>query len=277
MSEGLLIGVCGEAGCGKDTVADMLVKSHGYIKIALADKIKRICKDVFDFSDAQLWGPSKMRNEPDRRYLRVRPLDGWLCHSCAVRELGDNFEEKSIGALGIHACILCKQESPRMQSHRVALPGAYLTPRHALQQLGTEWGRHCYENVWVDYTLGIAKKILAAGPKDGPVYWPTTGLSFFPRTFEQPLPSGVVISDVRFHNEVKAVTDAGGKLIRLKRKTSLTPQQSNHQSELEMQEMPDSIFHAVIDNQDMSLEQLEIAVSCTIETLLNSHRGTLRP
>ena len=37
---GYLIGLTGKAGSGKDTVADGLVKSNGYRKIAFADVLK---------------------------------------------------------------------------------------------------------------------------------------------------------------------------------------------------------------------------------------------
>ena len=43
----MLVGITGKAGSGKDTVGDYLVKSHGFKKIALADPIKRLVKDVF--------------------------------------------------------------------------------------------------------------------------------------------------------------------------------------------------------------------------------------
>ena len=32
--------------------------------------MKRIARDVFGFSDEQLYGPSEMRNAPDERYPR---------------------------------------------------------------------------------------------------------------------------------------------------------------------------------------------------------------
>lgn len=60
-----------------------------------------------------------------------------------------------------------------------------LTPRHALQQLGTEWGRGCYVNTWAD--LGIRRALVADGL--------------------------AVITDVRFPNEVKAIHRAGGKVV----------------------------------------------------------------
>lgn len=231
----MIVGICGEAGSGKDTVADFMVKNHGFVKISLADKIKQICKDVFDFSDEQLWGASKHRNEPDTRYFRYN-----------VESAHGNVPQ-------------------------------YLSPRHALQQLGTEWGRACYKNIWVDHTLRVAKALLTADPKDGVFYDRKRGLGSFPGTTECDVAKGVVISDVRFYNEALAITNAGGRVIRLKRATSLDESYQNHQSELEMKSLSDDIFHATINNQDFTLDQLEIAVACTLETLIGQSRGTLKP
>lgn len=66
----MIIGLCGSAGAGKDTIADHLVRDHGFVKIGLADEIKRTAKRWYDFTDEQLWGPSEMRNAPDKRFLR---------------------------------------------------------------------------------------------------------------------------------------------------------------------------------------------------------------
>jgi len=67
---GLLIGVSGSAGAGKETVANYLVDGAGFVKVSFADPLKRICKDVFDFSDEALWGASEFRSQPDKRYPR---------------------------------------------------------------------------------------------------------------------------------------------------------------------------------------------------------------
>jgi len=43
----MLIGICGKAGSGKDTIADHLVQKYGFERIALAEPIRRLVKDVF--------------------------------------------------------------------------------------------------------------------------------------------------------------------------------------------------------------------------------------
>ncbi len=63
-----IIGISGLAGSGKDTTADFLLEHEGFIKISLADPIKRFAMDVWEFSEEQLFGPSKNRNAPDLRY-----------------------------------------------------------------------------------------------------------------------------------------------------------------------------------------------------------------
>ena len=41
--------------------------------------------------------------------------------------------------------------------------GSFLTPREAMQTLGTEWGRRVYKDVWIDYALRQARRWLSHG------------------------------------------------------------------------------------------------------------------
>jgi len=65
----MLVGICGKAGSGKDTIGDYLVSSHGFKKIALADPIKRLVKDVFVLDDHTVYDrvarEQKLQNWPD--------------------------------------------------------------------------------------------------------------------------------------------------------------------------------------------------------------------
>jgi hypothetical protein len=204
----MIIGVAGKAGAGKDTTADFLVKNHGFVKIALADPIKRAAMDWYGFSVTQLWGPSEERNKPDLRYV-------------------NGYEDTPDGA-----------------SHPL-----YLTPRKALQFMGTEVGRELYPNTWVDYAMRIAKEIL----EEGVEYYPTRGTTV--EKAEVPA-RGVVLSDVRFKNEIDAIHAAGGYVFRLTRGTSLSGAASQHRSETEQASLPDSLFDFLIENSG-TLEELE--------------------
>lgn len=131
----------------------------------------------------------------------------------------------------------------------------YLTPRYALQKLGTEWGRDCYNDIWVDFTLRKAKQLLTEPTLR---YNANSGVYqvLYPAEFDRGA-KGVAISDVRFKNEMAAIKKAGGFLVRLKRGKGLSGEAGAHPSETEQLEVPDNYFDAVIDNRAFSLEELE--------------------
>ena len=133
-----------------------------------------------------------MRNTPDQRYPRTCTRcegEGKLCSN------PDNFPDIS--------CNVCGGKKI-----------TFLTPREALQKLGTEWGRDCYEDTWVDLAVRNARKILP-GSEGRYRYSAKEGVV----KEREPMPplSGVAIPDVRFWNEVRGLRKQGAKLIRVKR------------------------------------------------------------
>lgn len=217
----MIIGITGKAGSGKDTVADMLVTHFNFVKVALADPLKRICKEVFDFSDDQLWGPSEARNKPDERYQR--PLSSW--------------NEAVVKALQV----------PR--EYVITPEMSHLTPRYALQRLGTEWGRDCYPDLWVDYCLRVAVQLVdpACNSYGMYMYTPQEGLvSLYEQTCQgewrrddAPVGGrykGVVIPDVRFINEAEVIRKAGGCIWCITRPSAgLKGEAGQHISETELE------------------------------------------
>jgi hypothetical protein len=51
-------------------MADYLALKYGFARIALADPIKRICMDLYEMTEDQLWGD--LKEQPDLRY----PIEG---------------------------------------------------------------------------------------------------------------------------------------------------------------------------------------------------------
>ena len=211
----MIIGISGLAGSGKDTAADFLVRDHGFVKVAFADEMKRTCMRVYKFSFEQLWGPSAMRNAPDKRYPREHgPFDDNRCRCCG--ELRESKEQ------------------------------CYLTPRFALQQLGSEWGRVCYEDTWIEYAVDIAAKLSDEG---GYNYPEIHGLSHDWRPGDKNWVTSVVVPDLRFENELMGLDCICARTIRVKRlNAGLKGATGAHRSEQEQGGIPDSRFDYVLEN-----------------------------
>ncbi len=111
--------------------------------------------------------------------------------------------------------------------------GSLLTPRYALQTLGTEWGRNCSPDLWA--RAGVAMASAWVGE---------TGFD-------------AVLCDCRFVNEAQAVRDAGGEVWRIERPgAGLAGEAALHPSELEQES---EAFKALVTRtivNDGSLDQL---------------------
>ena len=239
----------GSAGAGKDTAGDRLVEKHGFVKVSLADPLKRMCRDTFGFSDDQLWGPSEKRNEPDKAWPRPR-RSGAICKECVPTEFTNPLTEivDYGGYFGRRPCIVCGVEKPSSELTHRQLPTEYLTPRHALQQLGTEWGRECSPDVWVHQALISARTLFEESTA---TYTAKGGLIMsnnFSNSEDRDV-RGVVIPDVRFENEFDAIRRAGGRIIRVKRMSARLPGGvGQHASEQGVVNFSDSMFDYVMPN-----------------------------
>jgi hypothetical protein len=97
-----------------------------------------------------------------------------------------------------------------------------MSSREFLQYFGTDVCRSIYSEIWTDRTISDISR-------------------------EEPLIA--VISDCRFPNEVKAVKQAGGKIIHLTR----NPYKDTHTSETALKDFDD--YDAVIDTENLSIHE----------------------
>lgn len=131
----------GEAGAGKDSVADLLASKHGYNKVSLSDAMKEFCGRVFGFSREQLYGPSHMRNAPDPRWARP-------CSHC-----------KGDGHVQPHARVVC----PKCDGTGKINDNS---PRRILQLLGDEWGRQLiHPDIWTMSVRSSLEALLQANTR----------------------------------------------------------------------------------------------------------------
>lgn len=271
-----LIALSGKSRSGKDTVADMLVTEKGFAKIALADPLKRFCKEVYGFSYEQLWGPSEERNRPDERYLKeikTPPCLWCVNHRKGTPSTHATSELRFLGPSNPEILTYCEDHVPASHSPAACRAGhagcqellakvtkpVYLTPREAIQKLGTEWGRGLYEDTWVEYLLGVVE-LLDRG--ESFIYTPEFGLERALTDYQ-----GVVVPDARYENEFTALRKAGAVMVRVKRTASgIAGERGQHPSETEQDRIPDEAFDHVLENEG-TLEDLKMKVMALAEVV----------
>lgn len=230
-----IILLAGQAGTGKDTAAIHLQQSYGAAVIGLADPFKRFARDVFGFSNEQLWGPTETREAID-----VSLLD-------RKQEIHDRFLAKKRGF------VLSVAENLRVDRAAGAYEslgrwffdtvwnklerGIGIAPREILQVLGSEWGRAIYRDVWVDLALRTCTECLCGVD----TYDRYTGVT--PGT--KRAYNFAAISDSRFRNEILRVKQVGGVAVNMLRDTKRS---DGHVSETEIAQIPRHLFDAVVPN-----------------------------
>lgn len=266
-----IVGITGSAGAGKDVVATHLVKNHGFAKLSIADPIKRLALNVFDFDVLQLWGPSSSRNTFDPRYkeCNIRSSGVSFEPGCKMGPItracdpgwGDAAQRLTQFAPGWVGDLVPRDQSKeaieKLYFWFASLAHHYpeISPRIMLQHLGTEWGRaEVDQNIWVNALISASEKVLL-----GHTYSKEAGF-----TGEKcPPPVGIVVSDIRFFNELEMIKKANGKVIKVVRDAASVKAKTlgiaNHASEAEQNKFSDDDFDAVLSN-DGTIKELHTAI-----------------
>jgi hypothetical protein len=69
----MLLAISGKIGHGKSSVAKILVEKHGFVEYSFADPLKKAAKELFLFTDEQLYGTQEEKATPDTRWFGVSP------------------------------------------------------------------------------------------------------------------------------------------------------------------------------------------------------------
>ena len=236
-----IIGLSSNAGVGKDTVARFLVDRLGYVRVALADPMKRFAMDALGFDAVTLWGPSALRQGTIESRIDVSFFRGKAKRFARSLLPGGDWQDL-YGKLTVWG-------------HGLEEHGPEISARVVLQTLGTEVGRACDRDVWVRYLIDrIVPHVLsgefAYSPALGLLPRAELSIHAVPPGHATGRPAGVVVSDVRFLNEVEAVLGAGGRAYRLRRPGAAPGDAggvAGHASETEQTRIPDGAFTGVLD------------------------------
>lgn len=259
----IMVCISGWSGTGKDEAASRLVGTHGAVQTGLADPAKRHLADVYGFTEAQLFGPSAMRNAGDPRYpknvvaelgLRVEagkyvldlngPFDRFAAITVARRHgLKDLVEAASeFGKDGLLS------GAPRRFTADLEDPRFSLSPREALQ-LYCEQLNNLHINTWI--AKGVSDQATIAS--GGYLYTRMGGLSVDRSGHWNPRTSVVTcFADFRHIHEFQYARTAAGRgmtpvLVRVKRPSVARPPYQ-HRSEVEQTRVRDAAFDFVLDN-----------------------------
>lgn len=262
-----IVGICGLANSGKDTVADYLVANYGFVSIHVADPLKRFVKKVFDLSTDDLWGPSHRRNE---LIFRSAGEDYWRECRARLSAYKSDFAlslSPGVSTLPDYQSFIDLVEStlPKWFDNLYKTHFGALSTRHILQTLGTDWGRNMIsKTIWVDYLEYAIEKTVNL-----PETWAYVCDQGFIDTKKLTRPiNGIVVPDIRFQNEADVINNLDGHVILLQRDSVAT---LNHESENFVKEVISSkdieSFSLVLSNSH-SLDDLKDAVDVFVNTCL---------
>jgi len=215
----MLIGIAGKIGTGKDEIAKIILSS--YIPGMSVHKYADGLKDIV----CLLIGCTREDLE-DREFKET--------------ELGEEWDSISCYDVGWD-----KDWSAQEPSFDTTKPIIKMTPRRMLQLLGTECGRQIiHPNIWCNMLMKEYDKKQIKWTPDGPTYVEHK--------------KNWIITDVRFPNEAKAITDRGGIVIKVVRDTS---SKDLHESETALNNYK---FDYIIDNNG-NLDDLNIKVGLMLK------------
>jgi hypothetical protein len=250
----MIIGIMGNAGAGKGELARIFLKELGGYEIALADPIKEFCKDVFQFTDSQLWGPSEMRQKPDTRYSIKKPKCWFGLHN-SERDLAILYREGAIDRCERYADkwldLVLPPHIDRPKAYwklhriiQVIVKEEVIAPRLCLQKIGTDWGKALYSDIWIEHMI-LRIQTLAIQGFGGPA----------------------IVTDVRFVDECKAIKEAGGVVVGITRPGQPTYKWTGYRSHRSEQEQFSEEMRPHIDmvfRNDGTVQQLRQKVISAI-------------
>lgn len=121
-----IIGLHGATGAGKDTVADAMVRTGKFVKLAFADAVKRELVEAFDC-------PPKLFND---RALKEAPSDDLCLMSCTRDSFIDWYLSTPAGKQEFSLTGACFYSRPR-------------TPRWLMQTWGTDYRKVTEPGYWI--------------------------------------------------------------------------------------------------------------------------------
>ena len=257
-----LIGISGKIGSGKDTMGNIIqmltqgidsntqiieyvnganITGFDYQIKKYADKLKDIVCLLIGCTREQL---------EDREFKEKELGEEWWYYK--FDDIMLSISDRKLFIQTVNSSVFSPLDEAEVDTYIVKL-----TPRKLLQLLGTEAGRQIiHPNVWVN-ALFADYVCDNCGQQECPTGEEDTG-----QIIDSSFPNWI-ITDVRFPNEIKAIQDRGGIVIRVNRDDFVTNSKTNERFKVKVHKtehpsetaLDDYEFDHVIEN-DGSIEDL---------------------
>lgn len=160
----LVLGLAGQAGCGKDTVADYLVRRYGFRKFAFSDALYAEVAEAYGLEDQSLLRDRATKEVPTERLA--------LKHLYDLPEVPNAFAEVAVRAMDADH----KARGIGLYLYPEGMP---LSPRQVLQWWGTEFRRAQDPDYWLKQTTAwLNKQRNTLYPEHAPQFFVNTTVRF---------------------------------------------------------------------------------------------------
>lgn len=249
--------ICGNAGAGKSTAAAAAVMARpGSVVVNIADPIKRVCRDVFEFSEETLWGPSAARSVPDLKYDFQDAWEEARKNMYRLNHIPPAAIQQWFNTLYFEHISLREQVTSIGTIKTIKIVKELLTPRQALQTYGA-YCRKIYPDIWTNEAITVASRLLGGDHS----YTPSQGLQEV--TGAPPVP-WVIIGDGRTPNEPLAVAREGGAVVLIV--NAEATMEDEHSTE-QVYKIPLNRFDTVIFNHKKNHTELNNMMAAILDKL----------
>ena len=241
-----IIGISGKKQSGKNTMANILhglvLKERGMILDFNVNAEGKLHVLTTDGSGAEGWGEFDIERH-DSPFVEYAELNMWP--HVKLYSFADHLKWICVKLFDIpKECVFGTDEQKNQKQDHLRwelMPGhvtdksgyGAMTSREFMQWFGTDIMRKIYEPIWVSSCL---------------------------KTVQREQSELAIIADVRFPNEVKAVQEAGGTVVRLTRKVA----EDQHDSEKALDQFK---FSDYINNTEDSIDSMMVKVKKFYQSL----------
>jgi hypothetical protein len=277
----IIIGIIGTEGAGKDTLADHLVAEYGFLKYSMAQPIKEIARIMFGWSDELLNGRTKDQIDPVTG-IKPREFFKWFGTDIAQHEIHSKFHGLLIPPreMWVHSM----RQFVTAQINNVPFTLNYKPTPGGLKHSGTS---RAGEPARIESEAGSPASLSVPRHSEAqPEEWaynrvstvqPETrriSISSETKPFHSTLrairnnPVRIIIPDIRFLHEARAIRELGGILVHL-----TTPNSQQQVSQYDIPTLTDPAtnwLHCTFNNPRISIPDFHSKIDGWLSNLFQT-------